>query len=240
MLIRDKGPFLRGALMLSTFLVLLAVICMPIFSDETGKKLTGLEYADNVFNQLSKGSSYFIPTVRESLQSVTGRMVTLSVKLKKEDLAPVAAEVLRTSGAQDISVEGATLRFTADLGKLLASATDDGDALYHNKGEVVSKKYNGQSPLKAAAAWWYTLSPSIKELQKQHLLKEATVVDQVLRRALEPGNNFYSIEPVKVSDHVLLLAGLLIFYLVYTLWYGFAIFEIFEGVGLAMSKSKKA
>lgn len=240
MLIREKAPFLRGTLMLATFLVLLSVIFMPIFHDENGKKLTGLEYADNVFNQLSKGSSYFIPAVRKNVQSVMGRLVSVSVTLKKEALAPVAVTVLRTAGAQEVSAEGATVRFTADLGKILASATDDGDALYHNKGDDVAKKYNGEAPLKAAAAWWYTLSPTLKELQKQRLLREAAVVDQVLRRAVEPGNNFYSIEPVKVSDHVLLLGGLLLFYLAYTLWYGFGIFELFEGVGLAMSKSKKS
>jgi hypothetical protein len=82
------------------------------------------------------------------------------------------------------------------------------------------------------------LSPSIKELQKQRLIAEAQVVDQVLRRAVEPGNNFYSVEPVKVSDHIWLMSGMLIFYVIYTLWYGFAIFELFEGVGLAMTKSK--
>ena len=61
MLIREKAPFLRGTLMLLSFLVLLCVLFMPVFRDENGKKLTGLQYSDNVFNQLSKGSSYFIP-----------------------------------------------------------------------------------------------------------------------------------------------------------------------------------
>jgi hypothetical protein len=35
------------------------------------------------------------------------------------------------------------------------------------------------------------------------------------------------------------VAGFLIFYVVYTLWYGFAIFELFEGIGLTMKKSAK-
>ena len=92
--------------------------------------------------------------------------------------------------------------------------------------------------LKAARAVWYALSPSIKALQKQSLVGEAKAVDQVLRRAVEPGNNYYSVEPVKVKDHIVLLAAMLIFYILYTLWYGFSIFELFEGLGLAMTKSK--
>ena len=67
---------------------------------------------------------------------------------------------------------------------------------------------------------------------------EAQVVDQVIRRAIEPGNNFFSVTAVKVSDHIWLMSGMLIFYVIYTLWYGFSIFELFEGIGLAMTKSK--
>ena len=239
MLAREKGPFFRGLIMLLSFFVLLFIIFLPIFPDENGKDLTGLQYSDNVFNQLSKGSSYFIPTVRQKVEALGGSTVNLSVTLKKEELIQLAATVLRTAGAENIKTEGKTLSFSGNLRQILLAATEDGDALYHNNGEAVSKKYAGENPLKAASAWWYALSPAIKELQKQHLLREAEVVDQVIRRAIEPGNNFYSIQPVKVADHVMLLGGLLIFYLIYTLWYGFGIFELFEGLGLAMSKGKK-
>ena len=238
MLIREKKPFIRGSLMLISFFVMLCVIFMPLFPTEDGRHLTGLQYSDNVFNQLSKGSSYFIPQVKEQVKSVMGSQVTLNVKLKKEALAPVAESVLRTVGAEDVSIEGANVRFKADLGKILASVTEDSDALYHNNGDAVSAKYGQEKPLTVAQAWWHTLSPAMKELQKQRLLHEAEVVDQVLRRAVEPGSNFYGIMPIKVSEHILLLIGLLSFYLIYTLWYGFGIFEIFEGIGLAMSKSK--
>ena len=44
--------------------------------------------------------------------------------------------------------------------------------------------------------------------------------------------------PAKVSEHVWLMSGMLLFYVLYTLWYGFSIFELFEGIGLAMTKSK--
>ena len=238
MLIREKGPFFRGSLLLVSFLVLFCVLLMPVMRDEYGNHLTGLQYADNVFNELSKGSSYFIPGVRKNVQSVDGKVVTITVKLKKAALAPVAAMALQTSGATDVKVDDGKVTFTGDLGKILASATDDSDALYHNDADTVSKKYGGEPALKVAAAWWYLLSPSIKELQKQRLIGEAQVVDHVLRRAIEPGNNFYSVTAAKVSEHVWLMAAMLVFYVLYTLWYGFGIFEMFEGIGLAMTKSK--
>lgn len=238
MLIHAKAPFFRGSLMLVSFLVLFFALLMPIMRDENGKHITGLEYADNVFNELSKGSSYFIPGVRQNVKNIDGKVVTVTVKLKKGDLAPIAAMALQKSGATDVSATDGKVTFTGDLGKILASVTDDSDALYHNDADKVSQKYGGENALKVAAAWWYLLSPSIKELQKQRLIVEAQVVDQVLRRAIEPGNNFYSVTAAKVSEHILLMAAMLIFYVLYTLWYGFAIFELFEGMGLAMTKSK--
>jgi hypothetical protein len=238
MLIHAKAPFFRGSLMLISFLVLFGVLLTPIMRDENGTHLTGLQYADNVFNELSKGSSYFIPGVRKSVQPLNGKMVTLTVKLKKAAYAPVAAMALQKSGATNVAVSDGKVTFTCDLGMILTSATDDSEALYHNDATKVSQKYDGEPALKVAAAWWYLLTPCIKELQKQRLISEAQVVDHVLRRAIEPGNNFYSVLPTKVSDHVWLLSAMLAFYVLYTLWYGFAIFELFEGIGLAMTKSK--
>ena len=236
MLIHEKGPFIRGSLLLISFLVLFAVLLTPIMRDENGNHMTGLQYADNVFNELSKGSSYFIPGVRESVKSVDGKMVQMTVTMKKPP--PPGRGPAAKSGATEAVADGGKVSFKGDLGLILTSATDDADALYHNNADAVSQKYGGEPALKVAAAWWYLLSPSIKELQKQRLFGEAQVVDHVLRRAMEPGNNFYSVVPAKVSEHVWLMSGMLIFYVLYTLWYGFSIFELFEGIGLAMTKSK--
>lgn len=238
MLVHAKAPFIRGCLLLISFLILFAIMLMPLMKDELGNHMTGLQYADNVFNELSKGSSYFIPGVRNSVKTVEGKTVELSVKLKKADLAELAGMVLEKSGATEVRVENGKVTFSGNLGVILTSATDDANNLYNNDADAVAQKYDGQPALKVAAAWWYLLSPSIKELQKQHKIEEAQVVDNVMRRAIEPGNNFFSVPPAKVSEHLILMSAMLIFYVLYTLWYGFAIFELFEGMGLAMTKSK--
>ena len=228
MLIHEKGPLVRGSILLISFLVLFCVLLTPIMRDEKGNHLTGLQYADNVFNELSKGSSYFIPSVREHVKTVEKVNVKVTVTMKKAELAETAVQVLTKAG-MTASADGAKVSYEGNLAAMLNAATTDADSLYHNDAATVSARYDGTHALKAAAAWWYVLSPSIKELQKQRLIAEAQVVDQVLRRA---------VEPVKVSDHIWLMSGMLIFYVIYTLWYGFAIFELFEGVGLAMTKSK--
>ena len=102
MLIHEKGPFIRGSLLLISFLVLFAVLLTPIMRDENGNHLTGLQYADNVFNELSKGSSYFIPGVRENVKSVDGKMVQMTVTMKKAALAPLAVALLQKSASRAI------------------------------------------------------------------------------------------------------------------------------------------
>jgi hypothetical protein len=238
MLVREKGPFIRGSLLFLSFAAVFCALLMPVMRDERGTHLTGLQYADNVFNELSKGSSYFIPAVREQARKLDGENMHLSVTLKKAELAPLALMLLQKAGAARVEAEGGRVSFTGDMGKILLAAVEDSDRLYHNDADAVSGRYGGEPALKAAAAWWYLLSPCIKEMQKQKLINEAQVVDQVLRRALEPGNNFFSVAPAKVSDHSVLMAAMLIFYVLYTLWYGFSIFELFEGIGLTMTKSK--
>ena len=134
-----------------------------------------------------------------------------------------------------ISGEGFSyeINAAAPSGHRIENMTYNGKAVQDRYG--VTEKDSEKLIVKA---WWAVLDPSIKELQKQYKIGEAQVVDNVLRRAIEPGNNFFSVPPAKVSEHLFLMSAMLIFYVLYTLWYGFAIFELFEGIGLAMTKSK--
>jgi hypothetical protein len=77
-----------------------------------------------------------------------------------------------------------------------------------------------------------------KELKKQGKIAEAKIVSDVMKKAVEPAYNFYKIEGQKVSEKAGLMIGLLVFYVVYTMWWGFAIFYLFEGLGLTMKKAK--
>lgn len=267
MLIHEKKPFIRGSLMLASFLAVFAILLTPVMPDpeNPGNHITGLQFADDVFNELSKGSSYFIPTVQQAVKPLDGKEVTFTVPMKKADFAPIAAMLVNKAGAS-ASQEGGKITVTGDLGKILAAATADADLMYKNDATSVVNRYEAEKSVIAScidvlkkkdnkpsstvvsaeqeqalavtSSWWHTLQPAIKELQKQGLLGEAKVIDTVVRRALEPGHNFFRVKEAKVSEHVFLMAAMLIFYIIYTLWYGFSIFELFEGIGLAMTKSK--
>ena len=64
------------------------------------------------------------------------------------------------------------------------------------------------------------------------------MVSDVNKKAVETAYNYFGVEAQKVADKALLMTGLLVFYVIYTMWWGFAIFYIFDGVGLTMTKAK--
>ncbi len=233
MLIHHTRSFVKGMLLLLTFAGMCIVLLCPVLQNEYGSHMTGLQYADSVFNSLSKGSSYFVPEVRESLKEMQGRVVAVSVPIKNE-LGDAMVRAYQAVGA-DARIEAQRFYVNGDLGVILNAVTDVGDRLYFNDPKTVEDRFH-QPALMVARAFWYSLNPAVKDLQRQGLIAEARMVDQVLRRALEPGNNFYSVPVAKVSDHVLLIVVMLAFYIMYTLWYGFGIMELFQGIGLSLHK----
>jgi hypothetical protein len=56
----------------------------------------------------------------------------------------------------------------------------------------------------------------------------------VVKKAVEPSYNYYRIEPQNIGDRWVVVIFSLIFYVVYTLWYGFSIMYIFEGWGMKL------
>jgi hypothetical protein len=236
MLIVNKKSFLKGSLYMISFVAVFCVILMPIFPSGKGE-VTGLDFADNLFNRLSKGSSWFIPEIAPRVKAMEGKEIEVTVQLKKAASADAVVKLFTTNAAA-ANAENGLVRVKTDLGKLLGAVLIDCEAIYNNNPEPVSAKY-GMDGYKALAFWWEGLQPMIKELQKNKHLPEAQVVDLVLRKGIEPAYNFQGIETGSVKKELTLMLALLIFYVVYTLWYGFAIFDLFEGVGMTMKKGKK-
>jgi hypothetical protein len=56
-------------------------------------------------------------------------------------------------------------------------------------------------------------------------------------RVFEPAYNFRGITPMRISDNYGKVIFLLVFYVLYTLWYGFSIMLIFEGVGISATSA---
>src|SRR4030066_1361212 len=231
MLIRNKKLFSIGAFFAITFLGVLFLIFSPLFGGKNG-----LQYSDDSFNKLAKGSSYFIPKVAKSVEPFVGKPLSVTIKLEKAEDVDNTAKLFSVAGAT-VETKDTQLKINGDLGLILQSALKDSDNMYKNDGKAVLERY-GYDEKKVMKNWWTALDKIDKTLKKDKLIAEAKIISDVTKKAVEPGYNFYKIDANKVSEHAGMMSGLLIFYVAYTMWWGYAIFYMFEGLGLSMKKAK--
>jgi hypothetical protein len=236
-----------GIALAISFIVVLLIIFSPIFVE--GRN--GLVFADDLFNKLSKGSSYFIPKVAKENEKFMGRMFTTSFKVdSKPDDKPGdaekrverAAKLFTVNPGAKVEVNGTELKIEGDLGLVLKAALEDSDVMFKNEGDKLKAKYEtamATNDVKQMFRQWNNVLPKIsKEFAKEKKVEEANMVSAVTKKAVETAYNYYGVEAQKVSEKAFLMTGLLVFYVIYTMWWGFAIFYIFDGIGLTMSKSK--
>ena len=228
----NKKSLSIGAFLAASFMGVLVLIFSPIFGD--GKN--GLVYSDDLFNKLSKGSSYFIPAVAKNNEKFIGKSVSVSIKMEKPEQVEKAVKVLAAAGAQ-AEAAGQEIKVSADLGLLMSNALKDSDDMYRNDGKSVADRY-GFEEKEVMTVWWNIMKVLDKQLKKDGMIEEAKIVSDVMKKAVETSYNFYGIEAQKVTEKAVLMIALLVFYVAYTMWWGFAIFFLFDGIGLTMSKAK--
>ncbi len=226
-MIAHKKEFYGGTGLLAVFIVVLIIIFLPVFKGQNG-----LEYLDSLYNSISKASAYYIPNVKEECAGVTGTTVSVSLTMADPEQAKETALLFLKGGAA-AEVSGEKLNVTGDLGKILAACLDDADLMYHNKGEALSQKY-GYNERRVLFNWWSACMAMDKALKKQKKFEEAKKVSVVVKKGVETSYNYYGIEPQKISEKFGIVAFSLLFYVVYTLWYGFAIMFMFEGWGMRL------
>ena len=240
-----------GIALAISFLVVLFLMFSYIFPKTVdGKPQNGLQWADEMFNQLAKGSSYFIPKVAKSNEEFMGKVFSVSIKVGKpedkpgegEKRAERASKLFTVNPGAKVEVKGAELKIEGDLGLVLKAALEDADMMFKNEGDKIKAKYAvamATDDEKQMFRQWNNVLPKIdKVFKKEGKIKEASIVAQVTKKAVEASYNFYKVDAVKVKDKAGLLTFLLVFYVAYTMWWGFAIFYIFEGIGLSMKKAK--
>ncbi|MDQ7787240.1 MAG: hypothetical protein RDU01_06490 [Thermodesulfovibrionales bacterium] len=240
-----------GIVMALSFFVVLFLMFSPIFPKTAdGQPQNGLQWADEMFNQLAKGSSYFIPKVVKSNEKFMGRMFSATIKMDKpedkpgesEQRAQRASKLFTLNPGVKVEVNGIELKIEGDLGLVLKAALEDADAMFNNEGDKIKAKYAeamGTDDVKQMFRQWNNVLPKIDKIfKKEGKIEEAKMVSDVTKKAIEASYNFYGVDAVKVKDKAFLMTFLLVFYVAYTLWWGFAIFFIFEGLGLSMKKAK--
>ena len=226
-MIANQKKFYSGAILLSAFMIVLIIIFLPLFNGQNG-----LSYLDSLYNSISKGSAYYIPKLKAEAGQFTGRSITLTLNLADERQAGEIQPLFEKGGA-DVELSGKVLKISGDLAAIMANCLADADDMFANYGDKVAGKY-GYSEKRVLYNWWLALNAADRDLKKQKKFHAAKFLANVQKKAVECSYNYYKIEPQNISDKYGLVIFSLVFYVAYTLWYGFAIMNLFEGVGLRL------
>lgn len=222
-----------GIILTLSFFTLLAAMAMPIWEGKTF-----LAFADDTFNGLSKGSSNFIPEVREESEVYVGKSFDAVITMDSPEQAERSALLYQRAGA-DVKVDGNRLEIYGDLGTVFLNSLDDSEALFHNNDQALEAKY-GYDGKEVVYNWWMSLAKLSKYFEAQREFETSLHIShELLTRGVEPSYNYFGVEAMSVGDFFMLLGGFLGFYIIYTVLWGFAIYFNFEGIGLRMEKSKK-
>lgn len=226
-MIANKKEFYGGFGLLVVFFVILFIIFSPVFNGQNG-----MEYLDDLYNSISKGSANYIPKVKKETDTFKGNTVNMALQMHDENQAQQTAALFTEAGAT-AEVSGAQIDVSGDLGNMLANCLEDSKNMYNNDGATVSNKY-GYNERQVLYNWHTALKAADKNLKNQKLFKEAKTVALVIKKVVETSYNYYTIEPQKITDKMGIVIFSLVFYVGYTLWYGFAILFMFEGWGLRL------
>ncbi len=228
MLVIHKKPFYTGLLMALGYATVLVLFFLPVLGGRTP-----LQAADDLFNSVSKDSSYYIPSLREHAEKHRNDRLDVKLTMPDAEAAAQAAAVLKASGAE-ATASGAVVALKGNLGQLMSAALDDAEVAFKNTAEA-----RGQPTKVTMFAWWNTLKQLYKHLKSSSQFETASAVEEVISKGVEVSYNFYGILPRPVAANVGILAAALVFYLIYTMWWGYAIMWLCDGVGLQMKASGK-
>lgn len=224
-MVTDKLKFYTGLGMLAVFAVLLTLMFTPIFDGKNA-----LQYLDGLYNSLSKGSAYFIPELQEESLEYIGISTDVIIEMESEEQAEQTAMLYEEAGAE-VVILGVELEVKGDLGQILGTSLDDADAMHFNDAETVTDRY-GYDARQVLYNWWVSLEETNKALEDQNTFDDAKFVRSVNEKGIEPAYNYFGIEPDSVSSRIGVVIFSLVFYVIYTIWYGFALMFIVEGLGL--------
>lgn len=228
-MIANKKEFNTGLTLFAGFWVVFYILMSPVFE---GKNL--LDYMDNLYNMISKKSSYYIPDVEKKLKDYSGKEVAFSVKAKGEQ-AERLTKMFQAGGAT-VTPDGEKLKVKGDMVAMVNNALADAEAMFNNDGKSIVAKYGSGDNSERAVLydWWDSFKSAEKAMNKDGKFAEGKIFNNAQTKALEPAYNYYGIQAVPIKDKwgtvVLSLAG----YVIYTLWFGFSILFMFEGWGMKL------
>ena len=217
-----------GLFLMVTFIAVMVAIFMPLVDGGNA-----LNYLDNLYNSISKGSAYYIPKVEHQVEEHGSEVVTLNLKMADARAAADAEKLFARAGATT-AVKGSDLMVNGEIQEIFATCLEDAEAAYHNDGDELKRRY-GNEARAVIHSWWLALGAMEKDLNRQKLFPAAQLTHTVQAKTIECAYNYYGIEAQAIKDRWGTVLFSLVFYVVYTIWYGYAIMFIFEGLGFELA-----
>lgn len=231
-MIHNKKEFGGGIALLVVFFIVLFLMFQPLFDGHNA-----MAYLDNLYNSISKGSAHYVDDLKQEAQGVSGYQIDVTMSLDDEAQAADSIALITAAGAT-ATADGKNLTVQGDYVAILNACLDDADKMYNNDGAALKAKYpdyEGKDDRQALYNWYKVLGGFDKELKKQEAFAQAKVAFNVNAKVVETAYNYYKVVPEQIKNKVGIVSFSLIFYVVYTMWYGFAILFVFEGWGLKIS-----
>ncbi|MCL5289560.1 MAG: hypothetical protein M1489_00745, partial [Firmicutes bacterium] len=173
--------------------------------------------------KLLKSTDKYIGTPFEATMTVSS----------KDDVA----KITKVFGTADVKVEpidDTKVKISGDLGKMAKVALTDADSLFSNEDSKIAGKY-GIKGQDAVNYWWTGFNTLEGKYKKEAEADLMNFVKSVNTKGLEVAYNFKGIEAENVADKAGVTAFMLVFYVFYTVFYGFAIMYLMEGLGIVAS-----
>ena len=234
-MIRDKKAFILGIVMMISFMGIYAYMMSPSF----GNGRNGLEFADDMFNSISKGSTVsIVEGEAKKAANWQGTSIDVNIPAKSPEQAQQWASQYQTIAGVQVTAAQDKVSLKGDLGNIYATIAEDSLSMYENLGTPLKDKY-GVDPREATYNWYASSKEISKALDKQERFKESAAIQGLQKKIIEPSYNYYGVETMQVKDHKGTMTFMLVFYMLYTLWYGFAIYYLCQGLGITMSKQAK-
>jgi hypothetical protein len=188
---------------------------------------------DNLYNTISKKSSYYIPAVMKKAEPFRGQQIEFSVQAKDGEQAARMTKLFQAAQAT-VTVEGKNVKVSGDMGKIFDNVLVDADAMFNNNGQAINQNKYGYDEKKVMYDWWNAMKSAEANMNKTGKFKEGKVFYQIMTKAIEPAYNYYGIVATDIKEKAFMVIVSLAGYVIYTMWYGFSILFMFEGWGMKL------
>jgi uncharacterized protein len=230
-IVADRRKFALALCSLVLFFAGLALWVIP-----GADSRSGLDRAENHFNQLAKNSAYQIPAAVRRAMKFQGTAVDFGVSAQRPGANQGIARIVQANGLSARVTGDGRVRIEGDLGLLGRLAAADADLLFKGREAELGRKYDLEGK-EAVYLWWAAFEGLTRRYIQENRVAEADFTKYISTRVLEPSYNFSGIQPRDISSSrtsIVLLLGL---YVLFTLWYGFSILYLFEGLGIKITKA---